>query len=77
MFSLNSSWGDNAFKVTEPEVLRKHLIAGAIWFNSYFPVQNTTPSYSREKIKKNNYLLQLLWVQDPHGPQMKGCCEVL
>lgn len=67
MLSLNSSWGDNALKVTEPEVLKRQLIAGAIWFNSYFPVQNTLPSYSYEKIKKNNYLYQLLWVQGPHG----------
>lgn len=76
MFSLNSSWEENAVKVTEHEVLKRHLVAGAIWFNSYFPVQNTSPSYSHERIKKNNYLHQLLWIQGPHGPLMKGCCEV-
>jgi hypothetical protein len=42
--------------------LKTRLSAGAIWFSSYFSVQNTSPSCSHENIKKINYLHQLLWI---------------
>lgn len=60
--SCNSSVEEKAAKDKKPEGLKTRLSAGAIWFSSYFSVQNTSPSCSHANIKKINYLHQLLWI---------------